>query len=231
MQIIRHVIHQAYLYPSDYIPFYKLVAPANLQQLKALFNFGQGLVGQDQAETPSVNLALGIFRSGETDIPVLRLGIEDRKFLIDVEGTSQDAYAVFDALVAQVARLAGVPADKFSNPIILAEDSEIIARLDFSADRLLSPELAQFASRDLSGRTTSHIASSSVKLGQVAFVVQYHPPDLALDDKRVSLARKEFTLGPRPGYPLEDRTFYSKAPVDSNTHVALLTSLNDMLSA
>ena len=230
MEIQRTTIHQVYLLRLDEVPLLKLLHPAGLQPLSALFGFGQAGVVQDQSGTPVINLQLGAFREGELELPILRLAIEDRRILLDLEGPSDQADKVFARLAEHLRVLSGRADDAFLRPIVKAQESEVVCRLSFQWDRLLSHRLTDFVARNLHEATGSKHAASSAKLGQIMFVIQYETEGLALDDQRVSLSRKEFIIAPRPGYLPTERVYYSKAPVDTSSHLALLHELDSLFA-
>jgi len=229
MEIRRTTIHQVYLLRFDEIPLLKLLHPAGVKSLSGLFGFAQSGVAQDQSGAPMVNLQLGAYQHEGVDISITRLSIEDRRILLDVEGTSEQADKITEGLREHLRSVSGRADEQFLKSIVKAQESEIVAQLEFSADQLLSEHLLRFVGENLIPATSSDLATSSAKLGAVLFVVQYDPHGVALDDFRISLSRKEFSIGPRPGSPLEERTYVSKAPVDTATHLSLLATLESIL--
>ena len=230
MELQRTTIHQVYLLRFDEVPLLKLLHPAGLQPLSALFGFAQAGVVQDQSGTPVINLQLGAFREGDIELPILRLAIEERRILLDLEGTSDQADKVIARLAEHLRVLSGRADDAFLRPVVKAQESEVVSRLNFQWDQLLSRQLTDFVARYLHTATKSEHATSSAKLGQIMFVIQYETEGLALDDQRVLLSRKEFIIAPRPGYLPTERVYYSKAPVDTSSHTALLHHLESLLA-
>jgi hypothetical protein len=229
MEIRKSTIHQVYLVSHDEIDIPRLVHPAAVQALSAVFDFAQSGVSQEPAALPSVNFQIGALSDEAGQVPVLRLAIEERRILIDAEGTSSDADRVFRRLIDHLRGLTGSSDPGFLMPIVKAEESEIVAQLDFATGSLISQAVAQFIAGALEPRLHSSFATASAKLGQITYVIQYQPSDLSLDDHRISLSRKEFILGPRAGFPLSDRIYYSRAPVDTSTHVQLLQFLESII--
>jgi hypothetical protein len=231
MEIINTSISQVILTRFDEIPLDKLVQSKHLEGFKNLFHFREANVGQNPEGAIIIIAEHGMYvRNGE-EVPIRTIILEERRLqLIGVEAGSAIAYEIVESMKGFLAELAEVPLTGFLDPIVVAEDSELIARLDFPYSSLISPALMDFIEQDAVEATTLNIADADYKFAQLAFNVEYFVTDKKLSDYRISLSRKEFRLEPRKGYPLSDQVYYCKAPLATDNHIELITALENRLS-
>jgi hypothetical protein len=156
--------------------------------------------------------------------------VEDRKFSIKIDGSSEDANEFFKSLTAVLAELAQTDKPDYLEPVLIAEESEIIAHLDFAADSLVSPSYLGFINSAVNDEANSETAEADIKLSSFTFRLEFTPRDKSLKERRITLSPKEFVVQPRIGTPLTDQIYYSKAPFRTNTHIALLEELEKRLS-
>lgn len=223
---------QVHLYKLDQIPFQKLVTQKWVDELGSLLSFGSAQVAQDISRGETSILCEG--GSVETDdgvISISRLAIEDRRILLNVAGTSDDARFALSQLEQFLSDVAGVDPEAFESPVLTAHDSQIVAELDFHYLRLISDSAWNYISQTGSGIASSDFATATLVPAKLAFYVEYEPVNKKLSEYRISLVRKELTLEPRKGYPLDERVFYSKAPFDTGSHQQFLVDLEALLSS
>jgi hypothetical protein len=225
MDIQRTSSHQVYITNPDEIPLPKLVHPAGTQILQKLFGFNQAGLSQNAQGTPIITYQFGILHQDNREIPITRLAIEDRRILLDVEDETIFADAVYVKLVEELKTLSGNVATDYLRPIVKAQESEIVAHLNIPAERLISSQLSEFINKTLQPMTTSDTATSSINFGQIVLMVQFTSLNPALEKSRITLNPKEFIIAPRPGIPVEEQVYISKAPVDTERHKELLTAL------
>lgn len=226
MEVKSTRISQVVLVRFDEIPLQKLAQPDHLASLTELYGFGQVNVGASSEGKMLLMAENGLFKSDGEEYAVSRLIIEERKIqLVGIEGTSLEANKMMGELREHFAMVAGRESRKFLEPIVVAEDSEVIARLDFPYQALLSEGFLAFVDSDLSEATLNAYAETELKFAQLLYYVDYQVTDPALSDFRIGLSRKEFRLEPRRGYPLSEQVYYSKAPVSTDIHLKLLSKL------
>lgn len=231
MEILKTVIHHVLLLRFDEIPFPSLANRQQGERLVSAFDFGQAsLELGEQDGKPKLVYQFGSLKDDVGATPIIRLTIEERRILLDVEGTTEDANRITSRIREYLADIAKKPSDTFLQPIVKAEESEIIAKLTFPAIKLVSPVVARLAeiNQELMGHRG--IATAKASLERVSFLIQYQPLTQDLDDHRISLNRKEFILSPRPGVPLAEQIYYSKAPIDTLSHIHILHQLETALS-
>ncbi|MGA2505509.1 MAG: hypothetical protein ABSG01_15615 [Anaerolineales bacterium] len=207
----------------------KLVHPAGTQILQKLFGFSQVSLSQNAQGTPIVTYQFGTFHQEAREIPITRLVVEDRRILLDVEDEMIYADAVYLKLVEELKVLSGSIAIDYLAPKVKAQESEIVTHLNFPADRLISSQLYDFINNTLQPMTTSDIATSAINFGQIVLIVQFKSLDSALEKSSITLNPKEFIIAPRPGIPVEEQIYITKAPIDTERHKELLIALENAL--
>jgi len=230
MDVRRTVSHLVQIFRFDEVPIWRAAQQTAVNALTQLLGLQQIGVGPDETGRPQVLGQIGQFQvaNGEL-IPVLKLALEDRRILLSVEGTTDQAHEVLRVLARYLAELGGHVDDDFPQPLVTSYETEFISRLGFQAERLVSPVLLEFVNDDVAQIAGSPLAQAVPALSEVKFIINYQP-DPTLEDYRVSFSRKEFVIGPRAGYPVADQMYTSKAPIDSDAHIRILKKLEAILS-
>lgn len=214
------------------LPMQKLAANQNVEKFSKAFGFRQAEVRQDNTR----NLVGFLFRSGlfnSSDggqVAIKRLELEDRKLIIEMEGNSDQAAEFYSYLVSNFADLAERTHENFLEPILVAFESEIIAHLFFPVTNLLSQDYLQFIQTEAVEKIGSEYGNVRIIPATIAFDVDVLVKDTYLSDHRIALTRKEFSVQPAVGHPIEEQIYISKAPVDTQTHVKLLEHLEAAMS-
>lgn len=231
MKIKRLTATQIVIVQHDEVPLRRLIHKPILQVLTELFNFRTSNVAMDPlGQISGVHLQHGLFESDSAMYTIGRLDIEERRFLFAVDGPTREANAFYTRLVEHLTTLAPVISDDFLRPLLRSHESEIIAHLEFPVQGLLSPEYYQFVKLDGTSILATDNARASLKPAGVAFHVDYIPKDDSLGDQRITLSRKEIRLELRKGHPIQDQVYYSKAPLDTDSHIKMLEKLEETLS-
>ncbi len=227
MKILNQKISQIVLLQHDQLPFLKLLNTKNVSTLVSKYRFSGFQPVQDtDGNIVGINFGAGLFLTDQkTELAIARLAIEARRIIIEVEGTSADAVAFFRELRTFLAELAASNDENFLKPILVAEESEITASLNFPADKLISPNFYNFVQANVIAQGSNELAKASLGSITTSFQIDYTPNDDSLSKRRITLNRKDFLLQSAIGHPLSDRVFQSKAPFDTKTHIELLSDI------
>lgn len=228
MNIQKTTITQVVLVPFDKISLDKLIPQQRLEPLVSLFGFRNAEISKSGADQVSVTLEHGIYDNDTGSHAVKKLEIRERKIVFSLEGTSQDAEGFFEELDEFLMDLSDI--EGHLSPVLKSQESEIIAKLDFSIEDLLSPAYLAFVRTAVERETSLDIAEASVRPVALKFRVDYLLQDESIQEQNISLSSKEFSVEPRKGTLLADRIFYSKAPLDTDAHARLLEELEATLS-
>jgi len=230
MEIIAKRITQIDLLNFEEIPIEKIACGQIAEEIKAAFKFRSAQI----METPDSKKVLicenGLLEVSSKELPITRLVVEERKILMSLEGSSRDSNILFDRIAEFFEGLRSSKKESFMKPIVRSYESTLVARMNIDVDSLLSDSMRRFLNDDLLSSTETETATSSATFSGFSYDIHYHPKTQKLSEYRISLSRKRFTLGPRPGFPIQDRIFQSEAPLETEAHIHLLEDLEDQLS-
>lgn len=231
MEMIDNKITQVYLVHFKQIPLIALSNKEKIEKLKQLFKFNSVEVFQNQnVDTIAIRCKNGIYDSLFGQLTIESLQLEDRKINFSIHGSSDDGYAFYEELITFMKGFSRTKSDDFMQPIIKSEVSEIITKLNFPMTRILSQKYVEFINSVVTESASSEMAIPSMSTGTVNTIVDYVPEDSSLSDFRVLYSRKEFTISPEQGYPINDQVYYSKAPFDTKAHIKALEELEKTFS-
>jgi len=231
MEMINNKITQIYLVHFKQIPLIALGNKEKIEKFKQLFKFNNVEVLQNQnGEIIAIRCNNGIYESLSGQLVIDNLQFEDRKIQFLIQGSSDDGYELFEELIMFLKELSRTKSDDFMQPIIKSEVSEIIAKLNFPMTRILNQKYVAFINSVVTESASSEMAIPHISTGTVNTIVDYVPEDSSLSDFRVFYSRKEFTISPERGYPINDQIYYSKAPFDTKSHIKALEELEKIFS-
>jgi hypothetical protein len=212
------------LVPFDEIPLSNLLPQEHLERLGRLFGFRNVEIAKTAGQVGIV-FEHGVFDTELHSRAIDKLEISERKIVLTVEGTSENADELLAELEAHLLDLSNAEGEQLLHPILESHESEIVAQLDFSVEDLLSPTYFDFVRNTVQQEANSDIASATIQPVTLQFRVDYLLKDESIQEQRISLSPKVFSLEPRRGSLLADRIYYSKAPFDTDTHLRLLKEL------
>jgi hypothetical protein len=212
------------LVPFDEIPMGNLLPQQQLEQCVRFFGFRNTEITKAAGQTAIV-FEHGVFDIESHSRAIEKLEISERKIVFTVEGTSEDADEVLTELEAFLLDLSDAEGEQLLHPILKSYESEIVAQLGFSIEDLFSPTYLDFVRTAVEQEASSDIATATVRPAALQFRVDYLLRDESIPEQRISLSPKVFSVEPRKGSLLADRTYYSKAPFDTDTHLRLLKEL------
>ncbi len=222
MEIQRLITHLIVLFKFDEIEIVKLLNQSNASALGKLLNFNEF-----QADD-KLMLQHGIFKDQNQDCAITRLVIEERRLLLDLEGSSKDGEKIFHFIKQFLVDLAGKDDPMYLMPVVMTQESEIVARMNIDIYSFFSKKFVE--SMNILGDTIGELnAETKINPASITYISQFIPKNSLLDDYRISLTRKEIIFGLRPGSPISEKMFYSRMPLDTDTHIHFLTQLETNL--
>ena len=227
MEILSTKIKHITLVHHNEIPLIKLISGKNLSDFAELFGFREsGAVQDPTGNVIGAQFRFGIFLNKDGhEFAINRLMIEERKIQVDLEGRSDFANEFYSHIVNSLVKLSETTDSSTIQPIVVAYESELIARLDFIVYQLLAPDFLAFVNSTVSNKATSEQAVARVTPSSIKFLIDYSVEDNYLTDHGILLSRKEFSVQPAIGHPIDEQIFYSKAPFDTDTHINILEEL------
>lgn len=226
MEIQKQCVTQIIIVDYDEIPLEKLIHSPNLETLAKSYDFKGTQIGTDPAgNIVQVQYRHGLFKEDVGEFTIDRLEVQERKMLFKLDASSQEADRFYASLVGFLADLAGAGEESYLQPLVKSEESEIIVRLGFPIERLYAPVYLRFIESVAGDMTRREMADGAISPAGLLFRLDYMPRDNSLGAQRITLSSKELRLEPRKGRPVTDQIYYSKAPLDTDTHIKLLEEL------
>ncbi|MFH1928295.1 MAG: hypothetical protein ABIK79_09030 [Chloroflexota bacterium] len=211
------------LFEFDQIPFSRLLHNSSLSHIQNMYEFQGVEIKQNPNGQPVVAFHIGVYSDDKGVIK--RIELEERRILIEVDGSSNIADAILDEIKEYFCKLAACVEENFLSPVVQSRESVIGAKMGFHANNLVHQKLLDFVNNRVVEEANMEQGNAISNFHGVMFRLDYIPTEEKLKDYRITLSRKEFSLGPRDGTSLDERIFISKAPVDTSTHIQLLEEI------
>lgn len=230
MEILKHKSTQIILLPHQQLPFVELANRKHVEAFAARYGFNDGVTLQDQnGDTTGLLFNNGLYLIDTKEISFTRLIIEERKVTITFEGPTVCAERIWLEIRESLKDLVDTEDDNFLTPVLVSNESEIMSHLDFQGNKLYSKSLYAFLQKDLVEVSSSDNAVANLGTMTVSFAIDYIPENKMLNDRRINLVRKDFSLQTAVGYPADEQIYISKGPISSDIHIELLQKLEEKL--
>lgn len=218
-------VKQTRVYAADQLPFHSFIFPPIGAAFKERFGWTELSM-----EGTEVALGPGFFPSKDRTeaIVIRRLQMGERRIIVSVTGSSEQAHQVYQGIVDCLAELTG-RAEWKAAPAVFVEETTAVATLDFDWSKLLNPALAPFVRSAIEATSGEH-GRARIKAFSMGFKIAYEPGRMA-QDIGISISEKLLTIEPREGAAPSDRRFFSRSPTSSDTHIGLLKQLEELLSS
>lgn len=246
MKSIRELtVVQVRLFPVDTIPqilpLYSILAEA----VGKTFRF-QGFEGTEgmpglgglplppilPGQSPSLNFQGGRFPVDDSSfIFINSLSIEGRKIILNVAGTSEQANKVFEGVKAII--IAVWPASEvgFSEVVYEVDETTCIVDLDLDFSSLFRTELLSFLGGRLTDVISDQRVGANVQASGLKVKISYQIEDPSISGHGITLNNKDFTIEPRISTPSDARIYYTKSPLPTHKHLAVLEEFEALFKA
>jgi hypothetical protein len=223
---------RSYEFRTDDLRLSLLSSRPVLEHIRQTFNFEVAMAsppGNAPGASPS-NVPPGlVFAYGITPFPigdavaVRYILVEPRRITIDVVGPSSVLDPTFERLRELVSDLRtheGFPA--LGEPSAISDASEIRVTLPFPAEALLPSPVRDAISKALLGSDPGQLAlAPAISVRVVPIDEEYGSPSTFVRQTHLEL---------RAGTMPDDRAYFSAAPLDTDSHLELLSELESVMS-
>lgn len=220
------------LFKHNHIPFQKFLSSKYLDSFGKKFGFNQiAPLTQDPAGTDiaAINFSNGVYVAQDgTEVPIIKFAVEPRKTLCEIVGETKYLDEINDEVKQYFLSFGESTFEDYLFPAVIADDSEIISKLEFSPIKLLPPIFKDVIIPD--GLEKGAYPFAEPQLGTIvtSFQVDYRINESStLFNNRITMSRKEFILQSAVGYGLEEQIFASKAPLTTDKHIDFLQIIED----
>jgi hypothetical protein len=230
MKIIKQKSTKIILLAHEQLPFAVVTNKKYAELFIQRYSFGRLDPIQDPTGNPSgLMFSNGLYQVKDSPVVAVRLVIEDRKVVISMEGATDYAEKMWEELREALQAMTLTKDSDFLSPVFVTNESDIMAHLDFPADSLFSSPIASLFQKEIIKKTSSSFITSHIGSSGVSFSIDYLPETDMLNDRRISLVRKEFNIKSAIGYPMNDQVYSSSGPISTEDHIELLKYLEKKL--
>jgi hypothetical protein len=229
-EVIDLVVTQVRVFAVDAIPIRLIGAKSCIEKVKSDFRIDEVVHSAPALGSNSIVFVRGEIKDKKSTLIINRISIEPRKIILEVAGTSIECAQIYSQLVKSMEVATGIDLTKLGSPIVLAETTQCVVKLDFGFDSLLNGSFGEFIYDKVVKAASSDVAKASIRPILAEFEVSYNVKSKPLIDNQVTLVPKRITIGPRVGAPLKERWFFISSPFDSDTHLKLVQDLEKMIT-
>jgi hypothetical protein len=216
---------QVRLFPPDLIPILRLMIPEIGKKLQALFDFQA--VTPVERDGPVTGIAFngGLYKPDSVVIETVT--IEARRILVKVQGKSQVATAVFDAVRKEIEELNGnLPLKE----IVCTHETGSSVKIEIPFEQLLSDPFVRFLHESAARYTKNQWSENLILPVNLKFRVCYKITDDTLIKSNITLASKELTIEPRAQSSPDEKLYWIASPTDTDTHFQLIEEFEKALA-
>ncbi|MFA5308834.1 MAG: hypothetical protein WC370_05020 [Dehalococcoidales bacterium] len=220
---------QIRLFPVDVIPFNIISTQSCVQKIKESFSLTVVESPPFLDNINSIMFQKGEFKSNKQIIIINKIEIEPRRIILEVTGTSQQANEVYDSLLISISEAVNIEVGRLRQPLLNAENTRCVVTLDFHISELFSKSFMSFLNNDVKNKASTQLASGIVEPIGILTQISYQIKDETLIKNAIGMNPKQFTITPRSGVPIEEKRFVTSSPFDSDTHLGLIKTLNNLM--
>ena len=226
MKIIKGpTVTQVRIYPQDTIPYTDLAIRKKFDQFREKFSFSRMEIPSSFYEPGApkiINLSGGSITIDNETILINSLNFEERKIVLIIEASSDKADKAFDIIGEELKSIDRYKNFSSSSYLIKTEETECTVQLNIDYYRFFSRQFNSFIKRTVVRSPKQPARKISLK--NLSFEISFKQ-DKMLEDVRILMVPKLFTIEPRLGTREEERVFFTRSPNDSETHLKLLSEL------
>jgi hypothetical protein len=216
-------VQQTRLFAPDVVPYRLVITALGSNRLRQAFGFGS-TNWQENLEY--------VFQDGTIEykgrtVPITWASFHDRRILIQVLGDSSAAHAVYSAIREVLSELD--PDFRGAAPLEETEETSCAVQLAFDWTVLLNPALVECLSDRVQELSTEK-AGRFIKGVNIRFTLGVEVKRKDLSERGITLFDQNVIIEPRADTPLSERIYYTYSPCDSDTHLRLVSELEERLS-
>ncbi|MGE0456024.1 MAG: hypothetical protein AB7O37_21960 [Vicinamibacteria bacterium] len=216
---------QVRIFAVDALPIDRLgLASAALRER---FNWDKGEV---QADGDLLLQGGASPAKGDPNAVIIRtLQLGSRRIVLSVVGDTRDADRIYSELIEVLVSATGRESWR-AQPVLKVHETAAVVTLDVDPRALIAPALLSFV--DQAGNQLSlEKVRAWWREFSLSFKFSYDLETHDLKEYSTTVSDKLLTIEPRSGLPLDGRRYFTKSPVDTDTHRALLEDLERRLTA
>ena len=219
------VVMQTRVFAPDIVPYRLIVTPLGTNLLKQTLGFRDASWNQENWDYVFQD---GTFEYRSITVPIIWLGFNDRRILIQVQGDSDAALAAYSSVRGLLTDLA--PDFQNPEPLLFSQETSCSVKLDFEWTSLLSTALVEQVNKRAKEVSTEEIGMA-VKGLTLRFTLGAARKSELLTDYGITIFDQTIAIEPKANVPLSERVYFTYSPCDSDTHLKLVTELEISLAS
>jgi len=214
-------VQQTRLFAPDVVPYRHVITSLGANRMRQALGFGS----TNWQENLEYVFQDGTIEHQGSIVPITWASFHDRRILVQVLGNSSAAHAAYVAIRGVLCELN--PDFQGAEPLILTEETSCSVQLDFDWTALLNPVFAEYVSQRVEDFSTEHVRRF-LKGFTVRFLLGSEA-HRALTERGITVSDQNLTIEPRADTPLSEQLFHAYSPCDSDTHLSLVSELEDKI--
>jgi len=231
MKIIKGpTVTQIRIFPQDAIPYTDLAIRKNFDQFREKFSFSKTEIPFPFYELGApkiINLSGGSITVDDESILINSLNFDERKIVFIIEAPSDKADKAFNIIGEELRDIDRYKNFSASNYLVKTEETECTVHLNIDYHRFFSRQFISFIKKSVAKHSEQPLRKLALK--SLCFEISFEQRK-TLEDVRISIVPKPFTIEPRFATREEDKIFYTRSPYDSETHLRLLKELESLFT-
>ncbi len=222
-------LKQYRIFAADTLPFVALNTEIGQSLLTKLFSFRSS--GKDPQTADWFFEGGTLSKDNDRIIVIETLQLNERRIVIEIVGNTADADYVYSAVKKALSHSLFGEGDRWkqAEPVVLTHETSCVVTLDFDWSSLLAPGLSKLS--EIMRAAASHeFAFAKTRGLSLRFRVAFTPLDERVTQHGVVLTDKLFVIEPRQDTPPTDRRYFTASPTETETHIKLLSQLEQMLA-
>lgn len=213
---------QIRVFDLDALPSRFIVIPSVVNKITERY---RSTLGQNPAQPaiPSLHFNGGEFIHKKIT-PINSITFEERRVLLSVLGTSEEADLLFEDLRKTISEVLG-SSIAFSPPIIKSDQTSCFATFKVDIHNFFSKPFLNFCEKNL--QEFNHFPKTQISTQPFSLKVEisYQINDPVLINSNISVSSKHLIIERRLQTPPEKNMYFVSSPFDSNTHLKLIDEI------
>lgn len=216
------IVTQYRIFAPDLIPMRQCSTLVGTNALMGMLAFKSSGINQENGDLTFQGGTLA--REAQEPVWIVYFHINERRIIIRVLGSSEDANDVFAVIATALVNLSGRGPSGILEPMFITEETMCAVTLGFDWKHLFSESLVAFANETLLSALVTDDAKPFLKAPSLRIHIWYYPSEHLLE-QGAQVADKVLVIEPRVDRPLTERRYFTMSPVGSSAHSRLLTQL------
>ena len=219
-------VEQIRVFDIDAMPSRFIITPTVVNKITERYHSAVG-TNPVQPAPPSLYFNGGEFIHKKIT-PINSITFEERRILLSISGTSEEADLLFEDLRKTISEILG-PSVKFLSPLVKSDQTSCFASFKVDLQEYFSNPFLDFCGKNLPKFNQIPKTQLTTQPFSLRVEVTYKINDPVLKDSNISILPKHLVIERRLQTPPEKNMYFVSSPFDSNAHIKLIEELQEKL--